>query len=51
RPEFALCDPSTVAGKRAIRIYHAPGNINQPVVFLFVEIEHEVPGPKQAITP
>lgn len=48
--DVQISDPTTPAGKRAIKIFHA-ANINQPIVFLFVETEHEVPGPKQAITP
>lgn len=47
--EVQISDPLTSAGKRAIRIYTAAALAN-PLIFLFIEIELEVPGPKQAIT-
>lgn len=36
--EVMITDPTTVAGKRAVRIYTA-GALADPVIFLFVEIE------------
>ena len=48
--EVQISDPTTVAGKRAIKIYTGAA-LADPTIYLFVETELEYPGPKQAITP
>lgn len=47
--EVQISDPTTTAGKRAIKIFIVGVPPNHPVVFLFVETELEYPGTKQAI--
>jgi len=48
--EVMISDPTTYAGKRAIKIYTAAA-LDDVVIYLFVETELEYPGTKQAITP
>lgn len=47
--EVQISDPTTEAGKRAIRIYTGAALAN-PLIYLFIEIELDYPGPKQTIT-
>jgi hypothetical protein len=49
--EVQISDPTTEAGKRAIKIFLAGAPVNHPVIFLFVEIELDYPGTKHDITP
>ncbi len=48
--EVQISDPTTYAGKRAIKIYTGAALAN-PTIYLFVETELEYPGTKQVITP